>query len=65
MADVFDLAALQAANSRFRPSRSPSLGPIPRPARRMRALTRAGPREISRPPSRISPAGVACAFAQA
>ena len=48
------LAALQAANLRFRRSQTPSLGPIPRPARRMRASTRSVPREIYRP-SRISP----------
>ena len=59
------LAALQAANLGFRLSQTPSLGPTPRPARRMRALTHSGYREIYRPPSRISPAGVTCAFAQA
>ena len=54
MADVSDLAALQTANLRFRPSRSPSLDPIPRPARQMRASTRSGYREIYRP-GRSSP----------
>ena len=48
------LAALQAANSRFRLSQTPSLSPTPRPARRMRA-PRSGSREIYRPPSRVSP----------
>ena len=52
MADVFDPGS--APGCQFRPSQTPSLGPIPRPARRVRALTRSGPRERYRP-SRSSP----------
>ena len=54
MADVFDPGSAPGGQFKIPTFPSPSLDPIPRPARRMRALTRSGSRERYRP-SRISP----------
>ena len=53
MAGVFDPGS--APGGQFKIPAFPSLGPIPRPARRMRASTRSGYREIYRPSRKPAP----------